>query len=384
MRHRDNNTMIVIGKRLKRAREALGYTQEQVAEKLRIGRPRYSDIENGKRDVPLRELYRFCEFFGRPLDYFLKEKLAVESGFKVLFRKTEGDREVAEIITEFENLCERMYQLEEIMEIRIKPPIFRDHEYEKKRLWFWGKHYADQERRRLDLGQAPIRNLDQVLEEKCGLKIFYLPIPEERGIFGMFTFDENRGGCIMVNANPTTGNQLFSLAHEYGHFILHKGRLGIISFEKEKNTLDERLANYFASDFLMPENAVKDIFNIRVKNRKDATAEDVIYLADYFGVSFQAMVYRLNNLKLLSNNKKEELISQTWVAAVRKSMGISEPNRGKFKFPSLYLHLCIKAYQENRITTSKFAEFLDLPLYQAMELGRRVGGSTQDESTNNI
>ena len=71
--------MALIGKRLKGAREALGYTQEQVAGKLEIGRPRYSDIENDKRDVPLRELYKFCEFFGRPLDYFLKEKLTVES-----------------------------------------------------------------------------------------------------------------------------------------------------------------------------------------------------------------------------------------------------------------------------------------------------------------
>lgn len=384
MRPTNKNRMILIGKRLKRAREALGYTQAQVAEKLRIGRPRCSDIENGKRNLSLRELYRFCEFFGRPLDYFLKEKLAVESGFKVLFRKTEGDREVAQIVTEFENLCERMYELEEITEITVRPPMSEDYEYEKKRIWFWGKHYADQERRRLDLGQTPIINLERVLEEKYGLRVFYLPIPEERGIFGMFTFDKNRGGCILVNANPTAGNQLFSLAHEYGHFVFHKGRLGIISFEREKNSLDEQLANYFASDFLIPENSVKDIFNIRVRNRKDATAEDVIYLADYFGVSFQAMVYRLNNLRFLTNNKKEELIDETWVSAVRKSMGISEPNRGKFKFPSLYLHLCIKAYQEHRITTSKLGEFLDLPLYQAMELGRRVRRSTQDESANNI
>ena len=379
-----NKRMILIGRRLKQAREALGYTQEQVSEELKIGRPRYSDLENGKRDLPLRELYKFCEFFGKPLDYFLKEKLAVETGFKVLFRKTEGDREIARIISEFENLCEKMYELEEIMEIYIKPSMSKDYDYEKNRLWFWGKHYANQERNRLNLGQAPIRNLDQILEEKCGLKIFYLPIPEERGIFGMFTFDENRGGCILVNANPTRGNQLFSLAHEYAHFIFHKERLGIISFEKEKNTLYERLANIFTSEFLMPENAVSDLFNIKIKKRRDVTAEDVIYLADYFGVSFQAMVYRLNNLKLLSHNKKEELINQTWITAVRDSMGIPEPERGRLKFPSLYIHLCIKAYQQNRITTSKFAEFMELPLYQAMDVGRRIKRTTSNDSSNDI
>ena len=342
----------------------------------------HSDIENGKRNVALDDLYQFCEFFKRPIDYFLKEKLLKESGFKVLFRKNEGDRELAEVITEFENLCEKMCELEEIMENEIKPPISEDYKYKKNKLLLWGKHYASLERKKLDLGQAPIRNLAQMLEEKCGLKIFYLPIPEERRVFGIFTFDENIGGCILINANSTAGNQLFSLAHEYGHFVFHKDRLGIISFQKEEDTSDERLANYFASNFLMPDEAVNDMFNVRIKNRKDITAEDIIYLADYFGVSFQAMVFKLNNLKLVNDDKKEKLITDTWVGGLRKAMNISEPERGRTKFPSLYLHLCIKAYQEDRITTAKLADFLELPLYQAMKLGGEIKRSIRDGESN--
>ena len=376
--------IITIGNRLKQARESLGYTQEDVAAKLDIGRPRYSDIENGKRNVALKELYKFCDFFGRSLDYFLKETSIIENGFKVLFRKTDGNQEVAKIIMEFESLCERMYELEEINEVKIRSSVQKDYNYDKSKLWFWIKHYAEQERKILDLGQTPIRNLDKILEEKRDLKIFYLPIPKEKGIFGMFTFDDNMGGCILVNANPPAGNQLFSLAHEYGHFIFHKERIGIISFENEENNIDEKHANYFASEFLMPESAINDIFTMKIKNKNEVAAEDIIYIADYFGVSFQAMVYRLNNLRLLNDIRKEELINETWVTAVRKSIGISEPDRGKSKFPSLYIHLAIKAYQQNRITTSKLADFLELPLYQAMELGKKIKRSKQDESDNNI
>lgn len=378
------NRLILIGERIKKAREALGYTQEDVAEKLDIGRPRYSDIENGKRDVPLKELYRFCEFFGRPIEYFIKEKLALDNGFKVLFRKTGGDQEIVKVIIEFETLCEQMCALEEIIGTKIRLPMIEDYTYEKDRLGFWGRHYANYERQRLALGQAPLRNLDQILEEKCALKIFHLPIPEERGIFGMFTYDEHMGGCVLINTNANFGKQLFSLAHEYAHFVFHKGRLGIISFEKEKDTLDESLADHFASDFLMPEEAVSEIFNIRIKSRKELTAEDIVYFAEYFGVSFQAMIYRLNNLKLLSNDAKEQFINQTWVNAVRRSMGISEPERGKLKFPTLYVHFCLKAYQQGKITTAKLAEFLELPLYQAMELAKRIKRSGQDDPTNTI
>lgn len=384
MSEAQNNMMITIGKRLKQAREALGYTQEQVAEKLGIGRPRYSDIENGKRDVPIKELYAFCEFFARPLEFFLKESSPAESGFKVLFRKTAGDDEVTKVVTKFENLCERMYDLEEITGVRIKPPLMEDYEYEKNRLSFWGKHCGEKERSRLDLGQAPLKDLDRILEEKCGLKIFYLSIPENKDISGMFTFDEKIGGCILINSTPVSGRQLFSLAHEYAHFIFHKTQSGVVSSEKDKGTSDEKIADYFAGEFLMPESAVNDIFNIRVENRNDITAEDVLYLAYYFGVSFQAMVYRLNNLKLVNNDKKEGLLKDTWVAAVRQSMGISEPERSKSKFPPLYIHLCIKAYQQERITTAKFAEFLELPLYVAMELGRKIKRGSQDEQKDNI
>lgn len=379
-----NNRMVIIGERLKRAREALGYTQELVSEKLGISRPRYSDLENGKRDVPLKELYIFAEFYGRPIDYFLKETLAAENGFKVLFRKTEGVEDVAKVVTEFENLCEKMCDLEDIMDISVKPQIPSDYQYDKGREKVWGKKYADQERNRLDLGQAPLLNIDQILEEKCGLKIFYLPIPEEHGIFGMFTFDDNMGGCVLVNSNPTAGNQRFSLAHEYGHCVFHKEKLGIISSWKEKDTADERLANYFASNFLIPEDAVTDLFNTKVKSKKDVEAEDIIYLADYFGVSFKAMIYRLNSLKLISNEKKDELINYTWVNAVRESMGISEPERSRFKFPPLYVHLACKAYQQGRITTAKLAAFLEIPLYQAMELAKKLKGNIQDESEKSL
>lgn len=376
--------LVIIGERLKRAREALGLTQEDVATKLEIGRPRYSDIENGKRDVPLKDLYRFAEFYGRPIDYFIKETLLTESGFKVLFRKTEGDEEVARVVTEFENLCEKMCELENISGSTVRPPINPDYQFERNREWFWGKHYADIERKQLDLGQAPLRNLSQLLEEKRGLKIFYLPIPPERGVYGMFTYDQKMGGCVLINSNPNFGNQLFSLAHEYAHFVFHKEKLGIISTEQERNSTDEKVANSFASNFLIPEDTLRDLFNMRIKEITDVKAEDVVYLADYFGASFTAMVYRLNNLKLITDDMKDEFINYTWVTSVRESMGISEPERSRSKFPTLYIHLAIKAFQQGKLTTAKLADFLEIPLYQAMDFGKKLRGNIQDGSGNSI
>lgn len=365
---------IRVGIRLRNAREALGFSQEQVSECIGIGRPRYSDIENGKRNISMKDIYKLADFFNRPIEYFFKENIISESGFRLLFRRTEGDAEIAKIITEFEELCQKMHDLEEINEIKISPPILKDYDFDISNIKYWGKHYANYERDRLGLGKAPIKDLNQILEEKCRLKIFYLPIPEEYGIFGMFTYDDNIGGCILVNINPSYGRQRFSLAHEYAHSLFHKNRIGVISFEKDEKNTDERIADYFASEFLMPEQEVIDIFESTIKNKREVTAEDVIRFADYFGVSFTAMVYKLNNIRpqLIDNEKKEELIEETWVNKLRDAIGKPEPQKNESKFPPLYYNLCIKAYKQSRITTAKFADFLEIPLYKAMEFGGQL------------
>jgi len=368
------NIAVRVGNRLRIAREALDFTQEQVSECLGIGRPRYSDIENGKRNISMKDIYKLADFFNRPIEYFFKENIISESGFRLLFRRTEGDAEIAKIITEFEGLCQKMHDLEEINEIKISPPILRNYDFDINKLKYSGEYYARFDREILGLGKAPIKDLNQVLEEKCGLKIFYLHIPEESGVFGMFTYDENIGGCILINLNSSYGRQRFSLAHEYAHFLFHRNRIGVISFKKDERTPDERIADYFASEFLMPEQEVKDIFKSTIKKKSDVTAEDVIRLADYFGVSFTAMVYKLNNIRprLINNKKKEDFIKETWVKKLRKTIGMQEPQKNKSKFPSLYYNLCIKAYNKGKITTAKIADFLEIPLYQAMEVGGQL------------
>jgi predicted HTH domain antitoxin len=65
-------------------------------------------------------------------------------------------------------------------------------------------------------------------------------------------------------------------------------------------------------------------------------------------------------------------------------MGVSEPERSRSKFPTLYMHLAIKAFQQGKLTTAKLADFLEIPLYQAMDLGKKLRGEIQDEPGNSI
>ncbi|KZY31871.1 hypothetical protein A3731_22950 [Roseovarius sp. HI0049] len=105
--------------------------------------------------------------------------------------------------------------------------------------------------------------------------------------------------------------QRFSLAHELGHYILHKSLIGagLDDNKKFRSTSDgnfyntaidlahERQANSFAASVLMPENLVRDA----VEN-----ADGEVSLADLykkFQVSASAMKWRLKNLGLAGRVK---------------------------------------------------------------------------------
>lgn len=75
----DKGEQIVIGKRLRFAREYLGLHQKDVAKALDIPRPSVSAIESGKRGVSAVELSRLSSLYRRPTSWLLEEEGAFDA-----------------------------------------------------------------------------------------------------------------------------------------------------------------------------------------------------------------------------------------------------------------------------------------------------------------
>lgn len=113
---------------------------------------------------------------------------------------------------------------------------------------------------------------------------------------------------IGVNSVDAPVRQRFTIAHEIGHFILHKDEAlhvdekSLIGLRDRKSSLavDEREieANQFAAELLMPATFLqKDILNLP----DDIEVEEAITkLAHRYQVSTQAMTFRLTALGCLS------------------------------------------------------------------------------------
>ncbi|MCK5019789.1 MAG: ImmA/IrrE family metallo-endopeptidase [Candidatus Peribacteraceae bacterium] len=102
---------------------------------------------------------------------------------------------------------------------------------------------------------------------------------------------------IYVNKQDSKQRQLFTIAHELGHYFIHKddqdefvdGQF-IARNETQKYLEQELEANEFAGNLIMPEEAVRRCI-------PDTISRDTIHaMAQQFGVSTMAMETRLRNL----------------------------------------------------------------------------------------
>lgn len=118
--------------------------------------------------------------------------------------------------------------------------------------------------------------------------------PKENGVSGML---DRRTNTIYINQNDSPARKRFSVAHEIGHFVLHKKDGAFISYRNNVSSLgyeiEEIEANHFAATLLMPEKDVITTF-------KDFSC-DIDDAARFLNVSRSALANRLEYLGVLND-----------------------------------------------------------------------------------
>lgn len=112
---------------------------------------------------------------------------------------------------------------------------------------------------------------------------------------------KNDRAVIGVNRNHHPNRQRFTIAHELGHFILHKNeqevfvdrRLYRDSHSATGEDIFEIEANTFAAEILMPEAIIYQYIETEIDLYDEVLIRN---LARKFGVSEQAFTIRLMNL----------------------------------------------------------------------------------------
>jgi len=157
--------------------------------------------------------------------------------------------------------------------------------------------------------KAPV-NLDMIINllhrKKLFINVSYEDYSNEMAGVSAILLKEKGKAMIAVNNKHPEVRQRFSIAHELGHLMMH-GNNEHLNVEKSIQPRlftraegvqgqNEREANEFAAELLMPEELVKKDYSKYIDKKEDNI---ISFLSNKYNVSEIAMQFRLNNLDLL-------------------------------------------------------------------------------------
>ena len=366
-----------LGRELKKARNQRGLTQAEGAREIGVGRTTMVAIEKGERRIKPDELVKLARAYGRRVGEFTRPRPDV-APFQVQYRGPRSvspneREEISKYESLFEELCRDYVELENI----VGSPLERDYpsEYQVGNLppKKVAEEIASKERNRLGLGSSPLGDLRAILEEKVGLRIFYIEM-RPSNFSEMYHYDEEIGGCIAVNRLHPPERRLWSLAHGYMHFLVHRYEpTAYVEGSYERLPAKEQVADYGALYLAMPTSEALERYNKIMRTKEYPTPADLCVLANYFGVSVAAMTRRLEEMDILPSGTWSKLKDRGFkVREAQEQLGIERKTGRDHQMPLRYQYLALEALGSGKISEGQFARFLRIRRLDARAVAERL------------
>jgi Zn-dependent peptidase ImmA (M78 family)/DNA-binding XRE family transcriptional regulator len=350
-------------------------TQEQVAERLGVARTTVTAIEKGERRLQPDELIRLAELFAISVNELLRRRTA-QAAFAVQLKASLGVDDSPELdvaIAEFQSLCDDYLSLEELssapLALRYPSPYLTTGAPPE----VLAEDIAEAERQRLNLGDGPIANLVDVLEQDVGLRLFVVVLPSK--VAALFAYTDALGGCIAVNARHPAERQRLSIGHEYGHFLTSRLVPEVTVLKSYVRVPEsERLADAFARAFLMPSGGLRRRFlHLQQSRGGHVTPAELIRLARIYAVSVEAMSRRLEELRLLPSGTFDLLQQKGFqVREAQALLGIESRKPLELELPARYRHLAAEAFSKGLLSEGQLARILRMNRLEARAEVERV------------
>lgn len=206
--------------------------------------------------------------------------------------------------------------------------------------------------------------------DRFGCKLLRYPLGREADLG--FALKREADTIIFTNTCSRLSREIFTLAHEIGHAILHlESTVSCIddAFTISGKSTDkiEQEANYFAACLLMPGDEVDKFLDLEVeKFRKNRlSAMDIARMMSEFHVSFDMALNRLENLGKIGCDERVRLDNernQSRVGNLLRCVGgngrLNEITR-EIEIPYEYIDYVIYNYNHNAIPRETLEKALD-------------------------
>ena len=214
-------------------------------------------------------------------------------------------------------------------------------------------------------------NIDLFKEcDRMGYKLLRYPLGEEADLG--FALKKDDDTIICINTSIRLSREIFTLAHEIGHAILH---LNVEQPFIDNNATiggsnaddKEQEANYFAICLLMPSDEVERFIDLELPDfeKNGLSGMDIARIMSEFNVSYEVVLNRLESLGKIDSNQKTQLETERTekrVGNLLKSIGGNSRLNiasNEIVIPYEYIDYVIYNYNHNAIPKETLEKVLE-------------------------
>jgi Zn-dependent peptidase ImmA (M78 family) len=320
-----------------------GFTLQELADAMQgyVSKQALNKYELGENTPGEDVIQRICKALNIRPDYFKRERKVVLEGLE--FRKLTKypAKEKSKAIHQAQEFLERYLELEEILGIdsRFENPIAHlpeIHSFEDV------ENAAIALRNAWGLGQkGPLGSVIEMLEDH---EIKVVEVNVEKGFDGSQGQINSDYPVIILNRNDEIPNDRirFSALHELAHLVLK------IPAQTE-NSIKEKYCHYFAGAMLITKEAALMEFGVK---RSKILFRELGAVKQQYGISVQALIYRLFHLCIISKS----YLSSLYFMMGQLNMREVEPYPFEGKESSgRFFQLLLRSLAEEMISISKAA-----------------------------
>jgi Zn-dependent peptidase ImmA (M78 family) len=240
-----------IGDNVRRLMKLRALTIRNLSERTGLGTAALSNILNRKAEPRSTTLIKIADALGAPVQELLSDSPRLQS-LRFRSAKSLSPREIAarDQLKHDTALWLSDYRLlEELLAQPLQPVL-------SGRLARNASEAALEVRKQLGIdSRASINDIAELIE-KAGIRLRIRPFGYKK-TFGLSVGGHDGGPAIVVNseAGIPIERQIFTVAHELGHLLLHKDSFD--ASREEESAEEEREANLFAGVLLLPDDAFR-------------------------------------------------------------------------------------------------------------------------------
>ena len=359
----------IIGKNIEAVIKQNAMTIEECAKLIGVTRQTISKYISGESVIDSGKLFTLARYFNKSIQYFMSVN---EDTMSFMFRAEDPKNNFSPKDRDFIN--DKFNKIFNVLSItNLNKVIFIPESYKinvGKKLSLEDKmiikEIAEKERRSFEISSLSIGEIYSALEKK-NINIIALEY-DNLDLDAISAYSNDKGAFIFINDSKDIPEErkLFSLMHEYAHLIFHRDMYlsseGDLAYSTSRNDINEKIANLFASYFLIPRDTLKKESK---KYSKFIDLKAVCNLKKKYGVSAEALLYAL---------KDEEIINNGIYGHLRKKLNelgfaTKEPQPLPYEDKNEKLHYILKElYINDKITSNMISDLLGTNIIETRKL----------------